>query len=459
MRSYSAFVLVLAVTGLSLLVPSGPCVGVVWQNLTQEDGLISNRAHSLSESADGSVWIGTFGVGLNQYIEGELLTWDEGTSWLPDDIMGICEDAQGAIWCLSYHEGCGFLESGMWHEGFTLDWDGVPGVQLAQGGIACGPDGRLWAGFAEGIKWYDPQTGEGQKVWTSPRYSHIDFWGAPHFLYVTSAGRIWFCSKELDGQDNLYEMDDTGSILRVFPGLWGTVAEAPDGTIWYGDQHDWSNLGIMRLEGDEFVYAGPPEGYPASVVRGPISISETGELVCNGYDPEAWAVISTFDGESWQPYPCPFKGAISIRGLIIDRHGDIWLANRFAGVWVLHRDESAREISLDIATNESSYSCGDLMAVSIDLVSDGDDGRTVDFYVALQMPSGELLFYPSFGTEMTPFVSGVQIPSGTHLENHELFTITLPDLPEGTYRWHAACTRAGTMDFASNIASCEWQFE
>ncbi|MCD6327056.1 hypothetical protein J7M28_05840, partial [bacterium] len=198
MRDSNTFIWVLTVSLVALLMLSNTSTAVVWENFTEADGLIDNCASSVHEAADGSIWIGTCGVGLNQYIDGELLTWDQGTSWLPDDILGICEDAQGAIWCLSYNEGCGFLEAGIWQEGFTLDWDIVPGLQWAAGGISCGPDGRLWAGFAEGIKWYDPETGQGQKVWTSPRYDYADFGGIPHFLCVTSAGRIWFCSRELD---------------------------------------------------------------------------------------------------------------------------------------------------------------------------------------------------------------------------------------------------------------------
>jgi len=466
MRSGKTVALVLVVNAVAMLLLSDLSAGVEWKNLTVEDGLIDNCAMSLFESADGSIWIGTFGVGLNQYVQGEVLTWDQGASWLPDQIEGICEDSRGAIWCLSYNEGCGFLEGGRWHEGFTLDWQGAPGLQWALGGIACGPDGRLWAGFAEGIKWYDPETGESEKVWTSPRWGITDFWGVPHFLFVSSDGRIWFCSRQLGGQKNLYEMDDTGEILRIFPGLWGTVAQAPDGTIWFGDQNDLGNLGIRRLEGDQFVYAGPPRDYHGLTVRGPISFSADGELVCNGYDLDCHTVISTFDGKSWQPYVCPFRGMISVRELIIDRHGDIWIAHGNpgfgagwgSGVWVLHRGELAPEISLDIATNQANYSSGDWMRLSMELLSQGRV-QDIDVYVAVETSSGKLLFYPVFGAGMGAFMSSVRIPADTHLEGYELFSLTLPDLPEGTYRWFAACTHTGTMDLASNIASCEWEFE
>jgi hypothetical protein len=60
------------------------------------------------------------------------------------------------------------------------------------------------------------------------------------------------------------------------------------------------------------------------------------------------------------------------------------------------------------------------------------------------------------GTDWTPFASNLELPAGLDLRDYELFTLTLPDLPEGTYQWHAALTDAGTMNFASNIACCPW---
>ncbi|MCD6328386.1 hypothetical protein J7M28_12665, partial [bacterium] len=208
-----------------------------------------------------------------------------------------------------------------------------------------------------------------------------------------------------------------------------------------------------------------PDGYPASTI-GPIFISEGGQLVCGGFDRDSRVVISVFDQYHWKPYVCPFKGWDGATNIIMDRKGDIWiphgnpgLSSWGSGVWVLCRDESAPAISLYIATNESNYLSGDSMTVSIELISDADDSRTVDFYVALEMVSGELLFYPSFGPTMAPFVEGVEIPAYTHLDDYQLFSLSLPSLPAGTYRWFAAFTHAGSMNFASNIASCEWQVE
>ena len=152
---------------------------------------------------------------------------------------------------------------------------------------------------------------------------------------------------------------------------------------------------------------------------------------------------------------------VFVEDMVVDyATGDVWFASRNAGVGVLRGwfAPSGSPIFLGVATNRAEYTTNDSMRVTSQLVLEGE-GETVDFYIALELPSGALLFYPSFWTEMTPFLSGVQIPADTHLENYELFSLRLPDLPAGTYRWFAACTHAGTMEFASNIASCEWEFE
>ena len=113
-------------------------------------------------------------------------------------------------------------------------------------------------------------------------------------------------------------------------------------------------------------------------------------------------------------------------------------------------------IFLGAAVDGDEYQEGDSMTLSLDLLNSMD--RTVDLYVALQDPTGELIFYPSLGASWSPYSAGLFLPADTHIEDYELFSLTLPELPAGTYRWHAACIHTGTMEFASNIASCEWKF-
>jgi len=126
-----------------------------------------------------------------------------------------------------------------------------------------------------------------------------------------------------------------------------------------------------------------------------------------------------------------------------------------SGVWVLDRDEDQSDVAVGLSTNASEYAAGDTMKVFLDVTS--AQAQTVDLYVALQLPTGDMIFYPSLGISWSPYWPGLVLPAGTAVDNYELFSLTLPDLPAGTYRWFAACTYTGTMEFASNIAFCEWQ--
>ena len=462
-----AVLCVVAQTVLGAAAVAGP--DYVWTNYSVEDGLSDNRVVSLFQSSDGSVWIGTLD-GLTQYTDDRLVVYDKGGGeWsrvpvLRLQIYGICEDFDGRIWIQDDSLGCGFVSGGLIipDSRFRLDWEGYYLSDFAAG-IGTGPDGRLWGAFGDGIMWFDPATGLAAKVWDTPRYWQLDFSWHPKYLFIDSQGRVWFCSGWLR------VLGPDGRLLREYPDRVGTVAESPDGSIWLG-RTDRSQVGIERLEGDEFVSAGPSP--PLDVVPcGPISISSgTGEMVTACRHPltgQLWDRIYTFDGRQWVGYYFPFRGECTMRSLMIDREGLIWVGTGGAfsgnswyeaeGVWVLRRNPPVLPAFLGVYAEPGRARVGVRQRVLIDVLNSAE--RTVDVYVALQTPTGSIYFYPGFRPGCTPFLTGLSMPAGTHLENYELFSLTLPDLPEGTYRWFAALTYAGTMDLASNIASCEWEFE
>ncbi|MBN1591820.1 MAG: hypothetical protein JW941_01065, partial [Candidatus Coatesbacteria bacterium] len=170
--------------------------------------------------------------------------------------------------------------------------------------------------------------------------------------------------------------------------------------------------------------------------------------------------IALFDGDNWVVYG-PSDDSFPISDLLctaIDHSGIIWVGTPEDGLWRLDTDAgSSISTQLSIVTDRKKYSGGE-MRVSIDLTQEGKS-KTADFYLAAELPSGDLLFYPGFVSKMTPFLTEVEIPADTHIEDYELLNLTLPFLSPGTYHWHVACMNAGTTEFGSNIASCEWQFE
>jgi len=263
-----------------------------WKQYTVDDGLISNKVYSLFEANDGSIWIGTSGNGLNQYVGGEILTWDSGTGWVPNKVYDICDDAMGRIWACSVDYGCVVMENGSWEEGFYLKHPYM-GIH-AKGGIERAGDDRLWGGFYAGIMWYDPLSGAGEQVWSTPPPGGDGYEDPePHQLFIDSTGSIWFKSNW-----QMIKMDQAGSILREYPpGKFGQIVEGPDGAIWLGrwlpNHHSADWFGVDRLDGDEFVSVSPPLGsFPAEPV-GPICATDNGEVVtgCYNYDSDSTGVF------------------------------------------------------------------------------------------------------------------------------------------------------------------------
>jgi len=430
-----------------------PATGLDWEQYTTADGLISNTVSSLFKADDGSVWIGLWvgpwgDPGLNQYVDGEILTWDSGT-WAPTNVTGICQDNVKRIWACSYDRGCVFLDEGLWNEGFYWSPTEPP---LAHAGVKCDSEGRLWAAFSSGIMYYSPATHQSVRVWTAPP-------GIPgiRFLFIDAKDHIWFSLTDVSF--SLIRMDQEGNELSSYPWMFGQVCRSADGTIWLGraslaNEGNW--FGVGRLEGSQFVSVSPPAGSFPAEPGCPICVTAGGEIVTGSYGWDSCGIF-IYDGANWQYNKAPFDSPDTptpISAVISDRAGDIWVGTD-SGLWVLRRGKQP-DVVVDVSVNSSSYAVAQRMTLLLDVTS--AQAQTVDLYVAIQLPAGDVLFYPSLGISWSAFWPGLVIPAGTDVERYELFSLTLPELPAGTYRWFAACTYAGAMDFASNIASCEWEF-
>jgi len=443
----SRFVWILAceIAGMSICI-AVPVTGLEWEQFTTADGLLSNAVMSLFEADDGSVWIGLsvapWGTpGVNQYVDGEILTWDSG-SWAPTDVTGFCQDNMTRIWASSYERGCVFLELDLWNEGFY--WSATDPA-FSNAGVKCDSKGRLWAGFLQGIVCYDPATDRSTKVWPTPSGGGDT---SIRHLFIDAEDDIWFTCSAIPAP--LIRMDQEGNELSSYP-INGQVCQSADGTFWLarfsgrGDP-DW--FGVARLEGDEFVSVSPPAGSFPAEAAGPICITSRGEIVTGSHGWDSCGVF-VYDGVNWQYNETPFdspRTPIPITDLIADRNDDIWVGTTAcdSGLWVLRRNQGQPDVAVGLSTNATEYAAADFMKVFLDIAS--AHSKTVDLYVAIELPSGDVVFYPSLGISWSEFWPGLLLPAGTDVENYELFSLTLPDLAAGTYRWFAACTHAGTTD-------------
>jgi hypothetical protein len=106
---------------------------------------------------------------------------------------------------------------------------------------------------------------------------------------------------------------------------------------------------------------------------------------------------------------------------------------------------------LNIYTDRSIYRAGDTMTVRLSLVNPQNTSVQVDVYVAVQLPSGQLLFFPSGGTAPVPFAADVPIDPLLEVFDFDMLTYTFGTDPTGSYTWFALVTptRANPFDSSS----------
>jgi ligand-binding sensor domain-containing protein/two-component sensor histidine kinase len=144
-----------------------------FHNYTEADGLSNNVVTALYEDAEGSLWIGTHGGGLNRYRNGSFRQARQ--AGLPANIYSILEDGSGHLWLSSNH-GIFRVERAALNR--VLDGAAAPGSAAAplpveMYGVADGmrssesssgghpaawrmQDGTLWFATLKGVAAVDP---------------------------------------------------------------------------------------------------------------------------------------------------------------------------------------------------------------------------------------------------------------------------------------------------------------
>jgi hypothetical protein len=105
---------------------------------------------------------------------------------------------------------------------------------------------------------------------------------------------------------------------------------------------------------------------------------------------------------------------------------------------------------MNIYTDRSVYRAGDTMTVRLSLVNPQHTSVEVDVYVAVQFPSGQLLFFPSGGTAPVPLATDVTIDPLLEVFDLTILTYTFGGDPTGDYTWFALVIPAGANPYDSS---------
>jgi len=134
----------------------------VLERWTPQQGLSSRFARAVHESADGAVWVGTYGGGLNRIRGGRVERYDRDGGLFDDTVSCLLADAEGRLW-LGGNRGVSLLAAepvgaAIETVGYTVG-DGLVPAEI-NGGTqgACHRDtrGRLWFALVEGVAVLDP---------------------------------------------------------------------------------------------------------------------------------------------------------------------------------------------------------------------------------------------------------------------------------------------------------------
>lgn len=113
--------------------------------------------------------------------------------------------------------------------------------------------------------------------------------------------------------------------------------------------------------------------------------------------------------------------------------------------------------TFSIRTNEPTYSEGETFRALVSYAN--ISGETyLDAYIAIMLPDGALVFWPTYGLD--PFAFPLQLAGLSGLPECELFSVPVPGgLPAGDYGAFAAGFWPGTFDFVTNLAHSQFEID
>jgi len=105
------------------------------------------RVSALHRDREGTLWIGTFGLGLTSYRDGRLETFTTDDGLSSNNILGLHEDEDDVLWIVTYGGGLIRLRDGVFHAITTKE--GLPRDEIYR--VLEDDHGRLWMSTPAGI--------------------------------------------------------------------------------------------------------------------------------------------------------------------------------------------------------------------------------------------------------------------------------------------------------------------
>jgi signal transduction histidine kinase/ligand-binding sensor domain-containing protein len=274
------------------------------------------QIESLAEEADGTLWVGTAGGGLNR-LRRRAISGETDATGATVNVLSVCEDTQGTLWATSV---VGDLlrrddESG-WRSVGTAE---QTSWRKAWASVVCaGPDGAVWVGTRhqslhrlsrEKIETWDRATGI-ESQW-------IDA------LLVDRSGDLWIAGEKPDRLQRLHDGRLTSVALPPYIHSIRALAEDPAGNLWVGGRAESGRGVVLRVRDDRVTdESGQPLAPPRPIrsmcrtADGSIWIGASGEQGLVRLRDGRFARV----GQEQGLFDC------AITQVVADRQGWIWCA-------------------------------------------------------------------------------------------------------------------------------------
>ncbi len=418
------------------------------EHYTEEDGLGSNVVSSICLADSGVKWFA--GVRAAGWSSDSVVSRFDERSWQTFNHCGVVAmavDTTGQLWvCSLAGPGIYYLKEGRFQP-FRISGYGGFSYGMA---ITFGVSREMWMGGMGGSM-------------TICRYRReLDQWSAwgeevgyPTMFAVDAEQRVWFVDAYGDG---VYRISENGEAwdriddnLRLPSGIkYRQIYASHTGRVWvqasrarpfYSDDYDnWVKFDESPLK----PFAGDQLWIQC--------VAEDG-IWLNVYSSRYRRSAFYHDYSDWRF----IRVGATVSTIEVDeRSRDVWFGTT-NGAYVMRGGPEAWPpvwIELEALVNPG----GARPTLSLLGSAEFQMDLQLDLYVAVELPDGRLLFGPDWTPAMTPLVPNLEVPIGLNIKDLPLVELDLAGVPEGSYRWFAACTHAGTTGFASNIASCEWEF-
>lgn len=297
--------------------------------------LQDGRVQTLFECRDGTLWIGTYAGGLSRRDPGidgfQTLRHDpaDPTSLPHDRVWALAEDVDGGLW-IGTHNGLMLRPRGAAPIRFGVA-EGLSHARIRA--LHVDAVGSLWVGTERGVDRYDPArrrfTPVGELVDAGLGEAAINRLTTDAFgrLWVGTAGEGLVCFDPIRGAVDIYRPDPDDPAALRDDDLRAVVTDRSD-VLWIGTLR--SGLAKLDLKPSKFRHVGAGRGPQAlahpwvrDIARGADGVLWVG--TDGGLDrvDEAAGRITHFRQDPGDPSALPGSG---VRRILPEPSGDLWLS-------------------------------------------------------------------------------------------------------------------------------------